>query len=87
MIRCFFMVRILEEESGSVKFSNEVDEFILDNKMQLKAVKLKSGQIMDHKSLHDRFSPKHPLLSTPKKVKHALDQFFVQEFKARRTSC
>ena len=79
------MGSVLVEESGMLKFSDEVDEFILDSKMQLKAVRLKTGQVIDHKALHRRFTPKHPLISTPDKVKSALDQFFIHEFKEKRS--
>lgn len=80
------MVKILSENNGELEFSNEIQEYILDSKMELKAVKLKSGQVIDHEHLHRHFSPKHPLLSTPTSLKRTLDQFFVQEFMERRTA-
>jgi hypothetical protein len=79
------MAKILEESRGILEFSGNISEYILDDKMQLKAVRLKDGQVIDHESLHSRVKPKHPLISTPKNLKNALDQFFVREFVTRRT--
>jgi hypothetical protein len=75
---------ILEQTSGGLKFSDDVEEYILDSKMQLKAVKLKDGRTIDHERLHSHFSPKHPLISTPSGLRSMLDQFFVHEFRQRR---
>jgi hypothetical protein len=78
------MTTILENNAGSIKFSEEVEEYILDKNMQLKAVRLKNGLTVDHEHLHRHFSPKHPLLKTPQSLKSTLDQFFVHEFKEKR---
>lgn len=75
---------ILTEKKGELKFSQEVEEFILDENMRLKAVKLKNGETVDHNRLHKQYSPKHPLLKTPKAIKKTLDQFFLHEFRERR---
>ncbi|MBU0762482.1 MAG: hypothetical protein KKD39_05600 [Candidatus Altiarchaeota archaeon] len=81
------MEKVLEDKGGELKFSPDVAEFILDKNMELKAVRLRNGKVVDHEHLHTRFNPKHPLLSSPEKVKHALDQFFVHEFKEKRSVC
>ena len=78
------MVSILTEENGQLAFSSEVTEYILDEKMELKAIKLRDGQTIDHERLHRHFSPKHPLLRTPVGLKTMLDQFFLHEFRQRR---
>jgi len=75
---------ILTEDESGLKFSQEVAEYILDENMQLKAVKLKNGVIVDSEHLHSEFNPKHPLLRTPTLVKRTLDQFFLHEFTERR---
>ena len=79
-----YMTAILEETDGALKFSEEVKEFILDEKMELKAVKLKNGQMIDHMHLHRHFSPRHPLIKTPTGLRIALDQLFLHEFTDRR---
>lgn len=81
------MVKILEDDRGEIRFSPQIEEFILDENMQLKAIRLKSGETIDHTHLHRQFSPKHPLLKTPEKVKSTLDQFFVHEFMSKRNTC
>ena len=81
------MVKVLESEGGQVRFSEQVSEYVLDENMVLKAVVLKDGNRVDHTHLHEVFAPKHPLLRTPEKVRAALDQFFVHEFKDRRNVC
>jgi hypothetical protein len=78
------MASILKQDNGNVKFSTEIEEYILDENMELKAVRLKSGETVDHEHLHRHFSPKHPLLKTPTGLRKALDQFFVHEFAERR---
>jgi hypothetical protein len=78
------MVKILNENNGEIEFSSEIQEYILDANMELKAVKLSSGEVVDHEHLHRHFSPKHPALKTPTGLKKTLDQFFVQEFMERR---
>jgi hypothetical protein len=78
------MASILSEKNGQLGFSTEIEEFILDDKMELKAVRLKDGSTLDHEHLHRHFSPKHPLLKTPEGVKKTLDQFFIHEFVERR---
>lgn len=78
------MSKILEQDGGDIKFSNEVQEYILDENMELKAIRLKNGVEIDHKRLHRDYSPKHPLLRTPENLKSTLDQFFLHEFKAKR---
>jgi hypothetical protein len=75
---------ILTKHNGEVKFSNEIEEYILDENMELKAVKLRNGETIDHEHIHRQFTPKHPLLKTPLKIKKTLDQFFLHEFKERR---
>ena len=75
---------ILTEYNGSIRFSNEIAEYILDENMQLKAVKLNNGQTIDYHQLHRQFAPKHPLLKTPSRIKKTLDQFFLHEFRERR---
>jgi len=78
------MVSILEDNGGDVRFSQDIEEYILDGNMQLKAVKLKSGLTVDHEHLHRHFMPQHPLLKTPESLKTTLDQFFVHEFREKR---
>ncbi|MFH1055757.1 MAG: hypothetical protein V1744_06675 [Candidatus Altiarchaeota archaeon] len=78
------MTSILEETNGELKFSGNIQEFILDEKMELKAVKLRGGETVDYEHLHRHFSPKHPLLKTPSILKRTLDQFFLHEFKEKR---
>jgi len=78
------MTSILEQNNGALKFSNDVAEYILDENMQLKAVKLRNGEMVDHEHLHRHFSPKHPLLKTPSELKKTLDRFFIHEFVERR---
>ena len=75
---------ILKENRGGLTFSDEIQEYILDENMELKAVRLKNGEVIDYKHLHREFTPKHPLLRTPLKIKNTLDQFFLQEFRERR---
>ena len=78
------MENILEQEGEGVKFSEAIKEYILDEKMQLKAVKLKNGIEIDSEQIHRQFEPKHPLLATPAGVRNILDQFFLHEFKEKR---
>ncbi len=78
------MEKILEENNGNVRFSSQIHEFILDENMELKAVKLKNGIEVDHEGLHRFFAPKHPLIKTPQGMKETLDSFFVHEFVDRR---
>ncbi len=67
-----------------MRFSHDIVEYILDDRMQLKAVKLRNGSVIDARDLHRQFNPKHPLLKTPSKIRETLDQFFVHEFQSRR---
>ena len=78
------MTTILSEKDGHIGFSSEIEEFILDQNMELKAVRLRDGSCVDHEHLHRHFSPKHPLLKTPTELKRTLDQFFIHEFVERR---
>ena len=78
------MATILKENNGELTFSNEVKEYILDENMELKALRLADGQTVDHLHLHRHFSPKHPLLKTPTVLRKTLDQFFLHQFKERR---
>jgi len=78
------MPSILSEKDGQLGFSSEVTEFILDENMEFKAVKLKDGSTVDHEHLHRHFSPKHPMVKTPAGLKRTLDQFFLHEFMERR---
>jgi hypothetical protein len=78
------MVNVLRENNGELTFSSEVEEYILDRNMQLKAIKLKNGQVVDSERLHRHYSPKHPLLRTPIGLQKTLDQFFVHEFREKR---
>ena len=75
---------ILKEDRGGLRFSDEIEEYILDENMHLKAVRLRNGETIDHIHLHRQFSPKHPLLRTPSGVRDTLDQFFIHEFRERR---
>jgi hypothetical protein len=75
---------ILTESGGELRFSRQIREYILDENMQLKAVRLRNGEVIDAKHLHRRFTPTHPLLKTPARIKQTLDQFFVYEFRERR---
>jgi predicted Zn-dependent peptidase len=72
------------EDNGEIRFSTEIKEYILDENMELKAMKLRNGETVDYQHLHRQFAPKHPLLRTPTGVRKTLDQFFVHEFKERR---
>ncbi len=78
------MATILQETTDGLRFSNEVEEFILDRNMQLKAVKLKDGSTIDHERLHRHHNPQHPLIKTPTGLKSVLDMFFLEEFRQRR---
>ncbi|MFH0862502.1 MAG: hypothetical protein V1875_05660 [Candidatus Altiarchaeota archaeon] len=78
------MATILSEKDGHIGFSNEIEEYILDGNMELKAVRLRDGSCVDHEHLHKAFSPKHPLLKTPSELKKTLDRFFIHEFVERR---
>jgi hypothetical protein len=78
------MTKILNEDNGSLKFSSEIEEYILDENMQLKALRLRNGLTVDHEHLHRHFSPKHPLLKTPTGLRSTLDQFFLHEFREKR---
>jgi hypothetical protein len=78
------MVSILENGDSGIHFSEDIEEFILDKNMKLKALKLRSGETIDHRELHRHFNPRHPLLKTPRKLKKTLDQFFVLEFSQKR---
>ena len=78
------MATILEENNGELRFSDEITEYILDENMELKAVRLKDGKTLDSEQLHRDFTPKHPLIQTPQGLKRTLDQFFIHEFKDRR---
>lgn len=80
------MASILSERNGHLEFSSDIEEFILDGKMEFKAVRLRDGRTVDHEHLHRHFSPKHPLLKTPAGLKRALDQFFFHEFVEKRTA-
>ena len=87
MRRVMSLTKILNVNDGELKFSEEISEYILDENMELKAVKMRSGETLDHEHLHRYFSPKHPLLSTPSGLKRTLDQFFLHEFRDRRLVC
>ena len=75
---------ILTQNNGALQFSDEITEYILDENMELKAVRLRDGRVVDYRVLHRQFTPKHPLLKTPVGVKRTLDQFFLHEFVERR---
>ena len=80
------MKNILEEIDGDVRFSSQVREYILDENMQLKAIVLKNGEEVDYERIHRHFSPKHPMIRTPKGMKKTLDSLFVHEFVDKRAA-
>jgi hypothetical protein len=87
MSRVMSLTKILDSNGGELRFSEEISEYILDENMELKAVRMRNGQTLDHEHIHRHFSPKHPLLSTPSGLRKTLDQFFLHEFRDRRLVC
>ncbi|MFH1402920.1 MAG: hypothetical protein ABIH11_01460 [Candidatus Altiarchaeota archaeon] len=77
--------KVLVERGGCLEFNRKaISEYILDENMELKAVRFKSGEVQDMEGIHRLHRPKHPLLRTPESLRRALDLFFLHDLAEKR---
>jgi hypothetical protein len=77
--------KLLVEKGGRLEFNRKaISEYILDENMELKAVRFKNGRVQDFNGIHKSHRPKHPLLKTPQKLKKALHLFLVDSLAEQR---
>ncbi len=70
-------MKVLVQQKGKLEFNKEaITEYILDENMELKALRFKDGVMKDIRGIHRQHRPQHPMLRTPEGLKKTLNLFF-----------